>query len=53
MGGRNVSGGDAADGGFRCDFFRFFLIGRQGAVETAPCFGNRYDFHDLISFLMV
>ena len=42
---RNVPGCDAAQGLVWCDIFYFRFIGRQGAVETAPCFGNRDDFH--------
>ena len=45
MGRRNVPGCDAAQGLVRCNVFDFRFIGRQGAVETAPCFGNRNDFH--------
>ena len=51
MGGSHVFCGNAANGSFRGDCFNFFLGGRQGAAETAPCFGNRYDFHNSISFL--
>lgn len=45
MGRRNVPGCDAAQGLVWCDIFYFRFIGRQGAVETAPCFGNCDDFH--------